>query len=324
MLWLSSGVNFMSLSFVGSRRGRSSFQYHNDNYTHVPLYTVKGYGEDLYRVIKVKSQSVYIGEKRKHELIDDEFLHKKKALSALARARSAIREYGLCNEWKYFVTLTLDKSKVDRYHLQDFLKEFCQWIQNKNKNGCRIQYCFVPEEHDDGAWHFHGFMNGINVQPQPIGTPLSIVNENPFCWLDYSFRYGYSTVEEIRSPIACGFYITKYMNKNLGKLADMTGTHLYYHSRGLSKSYTIGYHWLQNDCLDKFLKNHGEFCSTGFFKLTDVGYAVDLCDDVCENYRSYVLTDPDTEEVIAISNVAEPERFWEIFLGDQLSYYQEE
>lgn len=303
----------MAISMFGTKHAIPS-PIEDSQYTYCPKYKVSAYGDEMYRVVKMHSQCVYVGKKERKEKADGS--KTEKFYSAMARARTATREYGLCNKWDYFVTLTLNKEKVDRYNLRDFLKEFLQWIQNQNKQGAKIQYLLVPEKHQDGAWHLHGLMNGIKTAPQPVGTPKSIVATGYECWIDFSNRYGYSTISPVVSNVGCGFYITKYITKTLADLADMYGIHCYYHSRGLEKSYLIGYQWLPSPALDKFAKYEGRFCDTGFFKVIDVGYAVDLCDDVADNYHSYVLTDPTTDEVITIAHVEKPEQFWEIFMGE--------
>lgn len=78
---------------------------------------------------------------------------------AKRRARTMIRDYARSNGFRYFVTLTFDAHKVtNRYDIASCIKDVTRWLDNRcRRNG--LQYILVPEEHKDGAIHFHGFMN---------------------------------------------------------------------------------------------------------------------------------------------------------------------
>lgn len=77
-------------------------------------------------------------------------------ISAISRSRRMIREYSMCNDFKYFFTATVNSAVCNRYSLdvtQDkiryIIKEF---IKRKNKD---FKYIFITEKHKDGAFHFH-------------------------------------------------------------------------------------------------------------------------------------------------------------------------
>lgn len=74
------------------------------------------------------------------------------------RARAAVTDIALSNEFQYFVTLTLDKSKVDRYDGSEVTRKLNHWLDN-NVRRKGLKYILVPELHKDGALHFHGFFN---------------------------------------------------------------------------------------------------------------------------------------------------------------------
>lgn len=78
---------------------------------------------------------------------------------ARRRARTAVRDLALCNEFEWFVTLTLDRQKIDRYNIKEVIRKGSQWLSNAvRRRGLR--YVLIPEHHKDGAIHFHGFMTG--------------------------------------------------------------------------------------------------------------------------------------------------------------------
>lgn len=77
---------------------------------------------------------------------------------AQRRARIAVRDLGLSNDWAYFVTLTLDAQRIDRYDPVEVVKHLNHWLDNRvRRDG--LAYVLVPEHHKDGAIHFHGFFN---------------------------------------------------------------------------------------------------------------------------------------------------------------------
>lgn len=77
---------------------------------------------------------------------------------AQRRARNAVRDLALSNDFRFFVTLTLDPAKVDRYDVSAITKKLRIWADNAvRRKG--LEYILVPELHRDGAVHFHGFFN---------------------------------------------------------------------------------------------------------------------------------------------------------------------
>lgn len=77
---------------------------------------------------------------------------------SMRRARAQVRRIALANGFKWFVTLTLDGSKIDRHDMAAIVKKLNAWCSNMvQRHGLR--YILVPERHKDGAIHFHGFFN---------------------------------------------------------------------------------------------------------------------------------------------------------------------
>lgn len=77
---------------------------------------------------------------------------------AARRAAAAVRDLALCNEFRWFVTLTLDPARIDRYDMKTITKRLNTWLDNQVRR-CGLRYVLVPERHQDGAIHFHGLIN---------------------------------------------------------------------------------------------------------------------------------------------------------------------
>lgn len=152
----------------------------------------------------------------------------KKLDNNISRARSKVREYALCNEFDYFVTLTIDKDKYDRYNFKAYYKALGRFINDYGKtHNTKVKYILIPEQHKDGAWHMHGLISGI------LDKHLK-ENDNKYLeWKQYSKKFGYMSLGAIRDRDKVATYITKYITKDMGNTVNELETNLYYCSKGL-------------------------------------------------------------------------------------------
>lgn len=231
-------------------RSKSKYLY---NY-----YSIKKYYDNYYRLtvfkVRIKNAGFELESPKYKSENNNEF--EGKLDNNIIRARSKVFEYALCNDFEYFVTLTLDKTKMDRYSLDDFIKKLGQFIRNyRKKYGVNIQYLLIPEKHKDGAWHMHGLIKGI---PEAHLT----LNKNGYKdWEAYSKRFGYISIDEIKNKEAISRYITKYISKSFyGGGVTEKNKKMYYASRGLKKAERIKegtYYASNNDDFDyenKYIK----------------------------------------------------------------------
>lgn len=98
-------------------------------------------------------------ERKRHPQARGETSPEESAARSLRRARSRLRDLARSNRFAYFVTLTLDASRVtDRYDISACVRDMKHWLDNRCRRHGLI-YILVPEHHKDGAIHFHGFIN---------------------------------------------------------------------------------------------------------------------------------------------------------------------
>lgn len=77
---------------------------------------------------------------------------------AMRRARAKVRDMALCTPFKWFVTLTIDPEKMNRYDMAEITRHLNHWLDNQvRRHG--LTYILVAEHHKDQAIHFHGFFN---------------------------------------------------------------------------------------------------------------------------------------------------------------------
>ena len=134
-------------------------------------------------------------------------------LRSARRARSQLRRLALSNSFQYFVTLTLDPARIDRYDGAAVVRKLNQWCDNMvRRHGLR--YVLVPERHKDGAYHFHGFFAGDGLKAVDSGVKW---DGRPVYNLP-QWRLGYSTAQELYGDYANAVgYCCKYIGKQDGE-----------------------------------------------------------------------------------------------------------
>lgn len=149
------------------------------------------------------------------------------------RAKAKLRRLALANEFEYFVTLTLDPEKIDRYDGQAIVKALGRWADNMvRRHGLR--YILVPERHKDGAFHFHGFMAGAGLKVVDSGVEW---DGRPVYNLP-QWPYGFTTAQRLYGDYHMAVtYCTKY----IGKQGDDRVLGRWYYSGGALREPTKVY-----------------------------------------------------------------------------------
>lgn len=169
-----------------------------------------------------------------------------------SRARAKIFDLAFCNEWDWFFTGTLDKSKYNRSDLNKFHLDFTQWLRNyKRLKGLdKIDFLLIPELHKDGlSWHMHGLLAGLPVEHlhqfflgDKMGSGLAAkvrAGDVVYNWPAYQKKFGFCDLERVKDSEAVSKYCCKYITKSLQHSVKDYGAHLYYHSRGLKTSEVV-------------------------------------------------------------------------------------
>lgn len=80
---------------------------------------------------------------------------------SMRRTKNKIKGYIYATQWDYFVTLTLDPKKINRYSRDELLKKMNSILTNYKKHNPDIKYVLIPEFHKDKAIHLHGFIKDV-------------------------------------------------------------------------------------------------------------------------------------------------------------------
>ena len=235
-----------------------------------PTYSVKYYRDGLYKLIKFKN-GLCPRLPDDSKVLDEDRGEEGKFAQSVSRAKSVIYQVAVCNDWDWFVTLTISPDKFDRYDFKGFYKSFSQWIRDyRKKYRCKIEYALIPELHADGAWHLHGFMRGIpadHVSGFISGLhPQSLIDAGYQNWGLYSARFGFCSLGRLRDQMACAAYATKYITKDLLHSNNTMGAHLYMCSLGLKRAVRMGFIYGAELALDRFLSCDCQFVSSGWVR----------------------------------------------------------
>ena len=225
-------------------------------------YNIKKYNKDIYKITYCKLPIKRAGFEDKANFKRCRDVNDSKLSNHIARARTRVFDLAICNDFEYFITLTINKEKLDRYDLKEYIKKLGQFIRNYRRDyEADIQYLLIPEKHKDGAWHMHGLIKGI---------PAEHLQKNKHGYLDweaYAKRFGYCSIDEIKNQEAVSKYITKYIRKSFNSDRGITEkeSKLYYCSRGLRRPQKKKEGTLNRYQLDKIpFKYENDYVRTGF------------------------------------------------------------
>ena len=161
---------------------------------------------------------------------------------AMRRARAQVRELALCNDFRWFVTLTLDRQRVDRYDMAAITRKLNVWLDNcvRRRGLC---YVLVPERHKDGAVHFHGLFNDT---VEAVDSGHRDQGGHPVYNLP-RWGLGFSTAIELYGeyPQAVA-YVCKY----IGKQGEKIGGRWFYSGGGLRRPEVSFWDLTVRDALD--------------------------------------------------------------------------
>lgn len=173
---------------------------------------------------------------------------------SMRRTKQIVYDIAQSNDWEYFMTFTFDKAKVDRYSYDDTCSKLSNWLKNMRKISKNLRYIVVPEQHKDGAWHFHGLF--MNVDGLDFVDSGKRYNER-IVYNVGKYRFGWTTaIPTDGKPNVCT-YLTKYITKDVCECSK--GKKRYWASRNCDKP--IEYKFLVEGGLKEFeeLYNASEF-----------------------------------------------------------------
>lgn len=184
---------------------------------------------------------------------------KKYEKKRLKERKDKIVDIALCNNWKYFITLTFNpndkKIFPNGYNHIVAISLLKKWINNQKKKNKNMKYILVSEFHKvSGNLHFHGLFNNVKWDLIPSINPHnnSFIYENGVQIYNLNdYTLGFTSVSEIQDSRKVSFYLSKYITKDLISLKFKK---VFWHSRNITLP-IIEYGY-SNISLSKMLEDH--------------------------------------------------------------------
>ena len=172
---------------------------------------------------------------------------------ARVRAFRSCVEYGLNNDWQYFITITLDDKKVDSNNHDYVLKRLLKDLENiRRYYDNNFKYLIVPElSPKKNRLHFHGLVKfGKSKEQLKQDGEIKYLGVNKrfknryYRYERFYKKFGASRLDEIvKDSPAIVYYIAAYLGKSNRKIdnrkIEKIGTRFYYSSKGLKKAAKI-------------------------------------------------------------------------------------
>lgn len=137
------------------------------------------------------------------------------------------------NVWDYFLTFTLDPNKIDRFDYAACSRVVRKSFNNlKQRKAFNLRYLVVPEQHKNGAWHFHGLLGNTEGLDFVFSGGLDKDNKPIYNLMDY--KLGFTTATEVVDSAKVSNYICKYITKSL--CSQTKGLQRYYVSKNCHRA----------------------------------------------------------------------------------------
>lgn len=180
---------------------------------------------------------------------------------------------GLIKPWKYFITLTFDDNIVNGYDYNDCKNALIKWLDNQKHQNPNMEYVIVPEYHKSKRFHFHGVIRGVEkwlLIPSRSEKGRPIYKNGVRIYNLSNYKYGFTTVSEIKNAEAVSVYTSKYITK---EFIDIPNAKKYWASKSLEKP-TIEYAQLEESSLKFYIDSDKIMIDKRIIKDNSMSYYV--------------------------------------------------
>ena len=205
-------------------------EYNSNRFTDFEIEDLEA--EEIERLEKLK-------EKRELELELKNIMSEERSLkNSVNRSKSNIYDLAKSNTWLYFLTITLNKEKINRYNYENAIKKIRQWFNNvKKRYDNTMTYLMVAELHKDGAIHFHALVGSEDRERLKKALQLNFSGKfdkkNRRVDNVNRFNLGHTTSTVITDSQKAANYLTKYITKEL--IVRTKGKKRYFRSNNIKK-----------------------------------------------------------------------------------------
>lgn len=247
---------------------------------------------------------------------------------ARKRARGEVYDIAKSNEWDWFVTLTLSPERVNRWDYEACCVELVKFTRLLRDRG--NQYVIVPEQHENGAWHFHGLVIG-DLKLIPATSywtgELLFDKQGRQVYNIKNYKYGLNTATAVGHSGKAAHYLAKYMLKDM-KIPK--GKKRYWASKDLKRpevEYTD--YSVEEQDLTEDLADYSKKINMKYGKLTLCDYRSEAeRNEIAERFGVLPLTMAETPDIIDENDEddifvqIDPRFTWKPLEGEQLEIEQ--
>lgn len=147
--------------------------------------------------------------------------------ASISRTKRRIKEICLCNDFQYFVTMTVSSKlkEVNRFDLENCVDSVKKIMHKLKRKSIDFKFLFIVEKHKNGAYHFHGLMKDLPSND-------IYVNKNGYLSSKTIDSLGFNSFSKIKDYNKTCNYIMKYITKDCCRTDS---GQIYFCSRGLKK-----------------------------------------------------------------------------------------
>ncbi len=205
---------------------------------------------------------------------------------SLRRSTVSVKDIIVSNKWDFWCTFTFSPNKVDRYDFERVSTKMHLWLKRQPN----LRYIIVPEQHKDGAYHFHALIANYTG---PLKPTKKRTKNGQFIFRA-NFGSGFHEFVKIDgNNLAIAQYMTKnYLTKNNLLLRNRKR---YWTSRGLDKPLTL-INGLDRFALWDLVKKHKPTYINESYELHNLPHHLEL-NSFQEQTEMHFRSDRITQEV---------------------------
>lgn len=176
-------------------------------------------------------ENPFTGEFEKMPPIVSDTDRERSAKVSMNRTINRVYHLARSNIWDWFITLTFNPEKVNRYDYDICVKKLKNWLDIVRRSCPDFRYIIVPEKHKDGAFHFHGLIadcDGLNF------VETSLFDESGRRIYNIGkYKLGWTTATQVADNEKVTKYLSKYITKDVCSVSF--GKKRYWCSRNLAE-----------------------------------------------------------------------------------------
>ncbi len=226
----------------------------------------------------VKSAQIYKQHDRGHVLRKKCKEGTKERLESIERSYRHVKDkvYNIAysNDFDFFVTITISPQTANRYSYYDCALIIQKELKKLRRKYNEFEYLMVPEQHKDGAWHYHALFKGLPmIEYKKSGKKDK---KGRIIYNLSGVSVGFTTAQKVDSRGTSAGYLVKYITKEMIRGDYVRGRRKYWASRGADKVEIIrDYVEDWSDFKDKLLKEN-DLISTKTSKVNKIDYKNEL------------------------------------------------